>query len=138
MCIAIALSGALLFLILTPGVLLRIPQKGSVLTVAFVHSIIFGILLYFISKAVYQSYNKERFEDLTFDSLNKKITKIDQKSNRIRNFVTLLLKIQNVTTECKKKNIEIKLREDTINPTLNALSELNLENLGDCISGSLE
>ena len=38
---------ALLFIILTPGVLLTLPAKGSPLTVAIVHGLIFGFLYHF-------------------------------------------------------------------------------------------
>lgn len=134
MCIAIALSGALLFLILTPGVLLRIPQKGSVLTVAVVHAIVFGILLYFISKAVYQSYNKvEKFklETQALKSLNSKITKMDKEGKQIGNLVKLLLQIQNSTTKCENK---IMLSNDIKTDALIALTAMNLENLKSCIN----
>ena len=45
-----ALYGAVLFVLLTPGVILHIPSKGPLLYASIVHAIIFGILLYFISK----------------------------------------------------------------------------------------
>ena len=61
MCVAITISGAILFLILTPGVLLRISEKGLLLNTAIVHAVVFGILInYFISKIIYQ-YSSENF-----------------------------------------------------------------------------
>jgi hypothetical protein len=58
-----ALYAAILFVLLTPGVILRIPQKGPLLYASIVHAIIFGILLYFISKIVHQyNYRIEKFQ----------------------------------------------------------------------------
>jgi p-aminobenzoyl-glutamate transporter AbgT len=62
MCVTIAISAAILFLILTPGVLLRIPEKGPLLNAAIVHAVVFGILFYFISKIIYQDSKVENFE----------------------------------------------------------------------------
>jgi len=50
----VTLYAALLFFILTPNVLLRIPRKGSVMTVAAVHAVVFGLLLFFSSRFVSQ------------------------------------------------------------------------------------
>ena len=58
-----ALYAAVLFVLLTPGLILRIPSKGSLLTASIVHAIVFGILLYFISKLVHQyKYGVESFQ----------------------------------------------------------------------------
>jgi hypothetical protein len=43
----VALYSAVLFVILSPNVLLRIPAKGSKFLVAGVHALVFGIILYF-------------------------------------------------------------------------------------------
>ena len=57
-----AIYGAVLFVLLTPGLILRIPSKGSLLTASIVHAIVFGILFYLISKLVYQYWgNRESF-----------------------------------------------------------------------------
>jgi len=53
-----ALFAAVLFVLLTPGVILRIPSKGPLLHASIVHAIIFGILIYFIYKLVYQNKNE--------------------------------------------------------------------------------
>jgi hypothetical protein len=45
---------ALLFVVLTPGILLRLPSKGSKLTVAVVHGIIFAIVFHFTHKMVWR------------------------------------------------------------------------------------
>ena len=44
---------ALLFVILTPGILLTLPPNSSRLTVAIVHSIVFAILFHFTHKLVW-------------------------------------------------------------------------------------
>jgi hypothetical protein len=43
----------ILFVLLTPGVLLRLPPRGSLLTAALVHGIMFTIVLYFSHKLVW-------------------------------------------------------------------------------------
>ena len=59
-----SLYAAILFVLLTPGLILRIPSKGSLLTASIVHAIVFGVLLYFISKLVHQyKYGMESFEN---------------------------------------------------------------------------
>lgn len=58
MCVMIAISGAILFVLLTPGLLLRIPPKGPLLTAAIVHAIVFAILFYFIGIFIYSYYDK--------------------------------------------------------------------------------
>ena len=45
---------ALLFVLLTPGVLLRLPPKGSLLTVAIVHGLVFALIYHFTHKIVLQ------------------------------------------------------------------------------------
>jgi len=52
---------ALLFFILSPGILTRIPKNGSKYFVTFVHSIIFAILLHFLLR------NLPIREGLTYD-----------------------------------------------------------------------
>jgi hypothetical protein len=49
-----ALYVAFLFIILTPGILLRLPPKGSKLTVAIVHGIVFALILHFTYKPVWR------------------------------------------------------------------------------------
>ena len=46
---------ALLFLILTPGILLRLPPGGSKLTVAITHAIVFALAYHFTHKAVWMA-----------------------------------------------------------------------------------
>ena len=47
---------AILFFILTPNVLVSLPPKGSVLVVAMVHAIIFGIVFNFTKKPLYNFF----------------------------------------------------------------------------------
>jgi hypothetical protein len=48
---------AFLFVLLTPGILIRLPPRGSLLSAAMVHGIVFAILFYlthqFVWKALY-------------------------------------------------------------------------------------
>jgi hypothetical protein len=43
---------AVLFVALTPGVLLRLPPKGSLLTAAVVHAVVFSLVVYLTSSYV--------------------------------------------------------------------------------------
>jgi hypothetical protein len=45
---------ALLFVLLTPGVLLRLPPKGPLLTAAIVHGLVFALVFHFTRKMVYR------------------------------------------------------------------------------------
>jgi len=53
---------ALLFVLLTPGVLLRLPSKGTLLTVAIVHGIVFALVFHFTHRHVYRLTSNEGFE----------------------------------------------------------------------------
>jgi len=56
----------LLFVLLTPGMLLRIPPGGSKLTVALVHGLIFALLYHFTHKMVWRwSMGYEGFDTAT-------------------------------------------------------------------------
>jgi len=50
----VALYAAILFFVLSPNVLLRLPKKGSVKVVAAVHAVVFGLLLFFTTGLVSQ------------------------------------------------------------------------------------
>jgi len=52
--IVVTLYIALLFVLLTPGVLLRLPPKGSLLTVAIVHGLVFALVFHFTHRVVYR------------------------------------------------------------------------------------
>jgi hypothetical protein len=46
---------ALLFVVLTPGVLLSLPPGGSKLVVAATHGLVFAVVYYLTHKAVYNA-----------------------------------------------------------------------------------
>ena len=50
----IALYLAILFFVLSPGVLLRLPKNGSKFTVAGVHALVFGLIFHFTHKVVWR------------------------------------------------------------------------------------
>ena len=109
MCVAVAISGAILFLILTPGVLLRIPEKGPLLNAAIVHAVVFGILFYFVSKIIYQYTYVEDFQKQTCN----KMTLLEDEVIKIRN----IPKFKPFTNE---QNIEIlKIKVNAILRNLN-------------------
>lgn len=56
--IIVALYSAILFFLLVPNMLVRLPSNGSKMTVAMVHAAIFGIILYFTQKMVWQFSTK--------------------------------------------------------------------------------
>ena len=46
---------ALLFVVLTPGVLMRLPPNGSKMTVALTHGVVFAVVWYFTNKMVWRA-----------------------------------------------------------------------------------
>jgi hypothetical protein len=50
----VAIYSAILFFVLSPGVLLRLPSNGSKLTVAGVHAVVFALVLYFTAGFVWR------------------------------------------------------------------------------------
>ena len=52
---------ALLFVLLTPSVLIKLPPKGSPLTVAIVHGLVFALVFYFTYRHVYRLTTNEAF-----------------------------------------------------------------------------
>jgi ABC-type uncharacterized transport system fused permease/ATPase subunit len=50
----VAIYSAILFFVLSPGVLLRLPSNGSKMTVAGVHACVFAIVLYFTAGFVWR------------------------------------------------------------------------------------
>jgi hypothetical protein len=53
----------LLFFVLTPGILLSLPPKGSKMVVALTHAFVFALVWYFTSKIVWRS-TKGLFEGM--------------------------------------------------------------------------
>ena len=49
------LYSVVLFFVLTPGVLLRLPPGGSAMTVALTHAVVFGLVWSFTHKLVWKA-----------------------------------------------------------------------------------
>jgi hypothetical protein len=61
--IVMTLYIALLFLVLTPGILVSLPPKGSRLTVALTHAAVFALVYHLTHKMVWRlSLTMERFQ----------------------------------------------------------------------------
>lgn len=54
MSLIVSLYTAILFFILTPGILLSLPPKGGKFTVAAVHALVFALIFYFTHKLVWR------------------------------------------------------------------------------------
>jgi hypothetical protein len=52
--LVVAIYSAILFFVLSPGVLLRLPSNGSKMTVAAVHALVFAVVLYFTAGFVWR------------------------------------------------------------------------------------
>jgi hypothetical protein len=52
--LAVAIYSAILFFVLSPNVLLRLPSNGSKLVVAGVHAVVFAAILYFTAGYVWR------------------------------------------------------------------------------------
>ena len=48
---------ALLFFVLSPGILVRIPPNGNKRVVAAVHAVVFGLVWSFSHKLIWQSFH---------------------------------------------------------------------------------
>jgi len=57
---------ALLFFLLTPGIILSLPPGGSLVTVAMVHAIVFALVYSYTHKAVWKYFygSKGRFKKI--------------------------------------------------------------------------
>ena len=51
---AVTVYAAILFFVLTPAVLVRLPPKGGKFTVAAVHAVVFAVIFPFTHKLVWQ------------------------------------------------------------------------------------
>lgn len=58
----INLSLVLLFVALTPGILVRIPKRGKPFTVALIHGLIFAVVFHFTAKMLYNAGYIEEFK----------------------------------------------------------------------------
>jgi len=67
MSLIVSLYAAVLFFLLTPAILLRLPPKGSKWTVAAVHAIVFALIFHFTHKLVWRL--SARFEGMYMPSM---------------------------------------------------------------------
>ena len=51
----------ILFILLTPSILFKLPKKGNKWTIAFIHGVIFAIIYHFTYKMFHKCENKENF-----------------------------------------------------------------------------
>ena len=54
MSLVVTIYAAILFFLLTPSILLRLPPSGSKWTVAAVHAIVFALIFHFTHKLVWR------------------------------------------------------------------------------------
>ena len=62
---------ALLFFVLTPGVLLSLPPKGSKLVVAATHAVVFAVVLHLVYKPMWR-WTVSGFADMEKEEDEKK------------------------------------------------------------------
>jgi hypothetical protein len=72
---------AVLFFLLTPGVLLTLPNKGSKYTVAATHAVVFVLVAYLLKRNFRSWENMEDMEE-GFQAKAKKMDKADTKAIR--------------------------------------------------------
>jgi len=70
----------LLFVLLTPSVLVRLPKKGNKYTVAFVHGLLFAIIYHFTHKFFSKNVDNDNFR--IYDGSGCKIDKVKWGPNR--------------------------------------------------------
>ena len=78
-----------LFVLLTPGILLRLPQKGSKWKVAIVHGIVFAVVMHIVYWYILPNFPIEGFKEGDHENKTKPTTK----------------KIENYDNNDKKKKI---------------------------------
>jgi hypothetical protein len=75
MSLIVSIYAAILFFLLTPAILLRLPPGGSKFTVAAVHAIVFAIIFHFTNKLVWRlGARLEGMETVTSTTMPKKTT----------------------------------------------------------------
>ena len=70
MSLVVSIYAAVLFFLLTPAILLRLPPSGSKWTVAAVHAIVFAVIFHFTHKLVWRL--GARLEGMTETTAPKK------------------------------------------------------------------
>ena len=56
--ISLSIYSVILFFILTPGILVRLPLGGSKITVALTHAVIYGLVWYFTSHFAWRIFHQ--------------------------------------------------------------------------------
>ena len=78
----VSLYAAVLFFLLTPAILLRLPPKGNKFTVAAVHALVFALIFHFTHKLVWRlGARLEGFTEGAAGSKHKKTVKSDDTEN---------------------------------------------------------
>jgi hypothetical protein len=91
-----SLFAGLLFFLLTPNVLLRLPKNGSKITVAILHAIVFSVILYFYQVFIDYLLNNQK-QGFTDDKCTQGTNDDDG---------PYILPDENDPTSCKLKNID--------------------------------
>jgi len=76
--VIVSIYAAILFFVLTPSILLRLPKNGSKYTVALVHAVVFGLLFWLTHKFVWRM--TQRLEGM--DDQNQVDEKVDEKDEK--------------------------------------------------------
>jgi len=74
MSLVVSIYTAILFFILTPSILLRLPPNGNKYVVAAVHAVVFAIIFYFTHKLVWRFGMKLEGMETIAPTLAKKAT----------------------------------------------------------------
>ena len=80
--IGLSIYIAILFIILTPGVLFSIPPHTSTLIKAVIHGILFAVVYFFTNKRVWQIVTTEGFKKSSTDAVKKKRQQKKEKEDR--------------------------------------------------------
>ena len=70
---------ALLFVVLTPGVLFTLPKGGSKLTIAAVHGLLFLAVYYFTSEMVWRAVSEDFQGMKAFDAIRRENTVVAER-----------------------------------------------------------
>jgi hypothetical protein len=77
MSVLVSLYAAVLFFLLTPAILLRLPKNGSKFTVAAVHALVFALIFHFTHKLVWRfGVRMEGLTDASSVVTDKKTEKV--------------------------------------------------------------